>query len=94
MAPPRRCHNPLEDNFRVSKVVNGKQTQFRSADVAGDAKRHTLRVPLEGRHITCYLVGKKNLEADDATFPEAGRIGRWSKVDAQSFFNDLLLAVE
>jgi hypothetical protein len=82
-------YNPLEDNFRVYKVEKGKRTQFRSADVPGDRQWHMLRVTMTGSRITCYLDGKKHLEADDSTFPEAGRIGLWSKADARSYFDDL-----
>jgi hypothetical protein len=42
-----------------------------------------------GSKITCYLDGRKHLEAEDSTFPQAGRIGLWSKSDARSYFDDL-----
>ncbi len=41
------------------------------------------------REITGYLDGKKLLVAEDSTFPDAGRIGLWSKADARSSFDDL-----
>ena len=85
-------YNPLEDNFRVYKVEAGKRTQFQSAKVPGDTKWHTLRVTMAGTKITCYLDGTKYLEADDSTFPDAGKIGLWSKADAQSYFDDLNVA--
>jgi hypothetical protein len=82
-------YNPLEDNFRVYKVQDGKRTQFASAKIPGDEKWHTLRVTMVGNKITCYLDGQKHLEAEDMTFPGAGMIGLWSKADAQSYFDDL-----
>jgi hypothetical protein len=82
-------YNPLEDNFRVYKVVDGKRAQLASAKVPGDEKWHVLRVTMAGNTIACYLDGRKYLEAEDATFPEAGKIGLWSKSDAQSYFDDL-----
>ena len=42
-----------------------------------------------GPKITCYLDGKKYLDVEDVTFPEAGMIGLWSKADAQSYFDEL-----
>jgi hypothetical protein len=84
-------YNPLEDNFRVYKVQDGKRTQFQSAKVAGDEKWHALRVTMTGAKITCYLDGTKYLEAEDATFPDGGKIGVWSKADAQSYFDDLTI---
>ncbi len=85
-------YNPLEDNFRVYKVEGGKRTQFQSAKIPGDEKWHTLRVTMTGTKIACYLDGQKHLEAEDATFPEPGKIGLWSKADAQSYFDDLTVS--
>jgi hypothetical protein len=82
-------YNPLEDNFRVYKVQDGKRTQFQSARIPGDAKWHTLRVTMVGNKITCYFDGRKHLETEDSTFPEGGMIGLWSKADAQLYFDDL-----
>jgi hypothetical protein len=84
-------YNPLEDNFRVYKVQDGKRTQFASARIPGDEKWHALRVTMSGSKITCYLDGRQHLEAEDSTFPEAGMIGLWSKADAQSYFDDLTI---
>ena len=66
-------YNPLEDNFRVYKVEDGKRTQLDHADAPGDAEWHTLRITMKGREIFGYLDGKKLLEAEDSTFPDAGR---------------------
>jgi hypothetical protein len=82
-------YNPLEDNFRVYKVQGGKRTQFQSAKVAGDTQWHTLRVTMAGGQITCYFDGTKYLEVEDSTLAEPGKIGLWSKADAQSYFDDL-----
>jgi 3-keto-disaccharide hydrolase len=82
-------YNPLEDNFRVYKVADGIRTMFKGAKATGDEKWHFLRVTMVGPKITCYLDGQKLLEAEDATFPEAGMIGLWTKADAQSYFDDL-----
>lgn len=85
-------YNPLEDNYRVYKVEKGKRTQFASIKVPGDDAWHTLRATMSGAKITCYLDGKKLLEAEDSTFPGPGMIGLWSKADAQSYFDDLTLS--
>jgi len=82
-------YNPLEDNFRVYKVQAGKRTQFQSAKIKGDTNWHTLRVVMKGAKITCYLDETKYLEVEDSTFPDAGKVGLWSKADAQSYFDDL-----
>jgi hypothetical protein len=46
---------------------------------------------MTGDQITCYYDGKKYLESKDTTFTGSGKIGLWSKADAQSQFDDLTL---
>jgi hypothetical protein len=84
-------YNPLEDNFRVYKVVDGKRTMFQDAPAPRASGWRTIRVVARGTHIACYLDDIKRLELDDATFPGAGKIGLWSKADAQTDFDDLTL---
>jgi hypothetical protein len=84
-------YNPLEDNFRLYRVVEGKRTMILNADITHSDGWHTLRVTMSGDQITCSYDGKKYLEARDSTFTGAGKIGLWSKADAQSQFDDLTL---
>ena len=82
--------NPLEHNFRVYKVVGGKRTQLASVDLNVAAGQwHTLRIVHQGQHITCALDGKPYLDVKDGTFPDAGRVGLWTKADAQTYFAEL-----
>jgi hypothetical protein len=85
--------NPLEDNYRVYKVHDGKRVLFQNSDIKATPGWHTLRVTMKGDQIECFLDGKKHLEHKDSTFPGAGMIGLWSKADAQSYFDDLALIV-
>ncbi len=79
--------NPLEDNFRLYKVVAGKRTQLATAPLKAAAGTwHVLRVVQQGNHIQCYFSGRRYLDATDDTFPEAGKIGLWTKADAQTHF--------
>src|SRR5262249_60390192 len=84
-------YNPLEDNYRLYRVVGGKRTLIQNADIPHSGGWHTLRVTMTGDQVACYYDGKKYLEAKDTNFPEAGKIGLWSKADAQSQFDDLPL---
>ena len=85
-------YNPLEDNYRLYFVQNGRRAMIASADVHIDKKAwHTLRVTMKGAEITCYLDGKKELSARDMTFPQGGKVGLWTKADAVSWFDDLSL---
>jgi hypothetical protein len=82
--------NPLENNYRVYKVVAGKRTQLGSAEIKIPAKEwHTLRVLHKADHIQCYLDGKLYLNVKDGTFKDAGKIGLWTKADAQTYFANM-----
>jgi len=84
-------YNPLEENYRLYHVVNGKRTLILNVDITHSDGWHTLRVTMTGDQIACYYDGKKYLEAKDSTLAEAGKIGLWTKADAQSQFDDLTL---
>jgi hypothetical protein len=84
-------YNPLEDNFRLYKVANGKRTLIQNADISHSDGWHTLRVTMVGDAMTCYYDGKKSVEGKDSTLTGAGKIGLWSKADAQTQFDDLTL---
>jgi hypothetical protein len=87
--------NPLEDNLRLYKVVDGKRLRpalGSSEDLTvRTGEWHTLKVTMQGNHIECFLDGKKLIEATDDTFPDAGKVGLWSKADAQSYFDQLTI---
>lgn len=82
--------NPLEGNFRLYVVEDGERRQLASAsvDVAAGAW-HAIRVEHQGTRIACSLDGTKLFEAIDATFPEPGWVGFWTKADAATAFDDL-----
>ncbi|MDA2925185.1 hypothetical protein MYX65_11155 [Acidobacteria bacterium AH-259-L09] len=82
--------NPLEDNFRLYYVKDGRRVQLDTAKVKLPADQwHTITMQHQGNQITGYLDGKKLLEVNDTTFPEAGGVGLWTKADAASSFDDL-----
>ncbi len=82
--------NPLENNYRVYKVVHGKRTMLQSVDFeTPTGKWFTLRARMKGNEIACYCNGKKWLEIKDDTFKDAGMIGLWTKADACSSFDNL-----
>jgi 3-keto-disaccharide hydrolase len=85
--------NPLEDNFRVYKVVNGKRSaEFQNAEVKIPAGEwHTLSAKMVGDAIECSVDGKKYLEAKDDAFTKAGKVGLWTKADARTSFDNILV---
>ncbi|MCP4901223.1 MAG: hypothetical protein GY906_30000 [bacterium] len=82
-------YNPLEDNFRVYKVVDGRRKMLKSATIKATPGWHEIRVTMIGSRIECSYDGQLHLKSDDGTFTEAGQIGLWTKADAVTAFDDL-----
>jgi hypothetical protein len=81
--------NPLENNFRVYKVVDGNRLQMDSARLKVSSNEwHTIKIIARKNHIQCYYDGKPYLEVTDNTF-QKGKIGLWTKADAVTYFDDL-----
>lgn len=85
-------YNPLENDFRMFLVENGRRTQLDHADAPSDKNWHTIRIETRGKEIAGWLDGVRLLTVTDRTFLGAGKIGVWSKADARSFFDDLTAA--
>lgn len=87
-------YNPLENNFRFYRVVNGnrKQLQSESSEIKTN-QWFTMNITMNENKITCSLNGKVMIEITDDTFSKAGRVGLWTKADAQSYFDDLTISL-
>jgi hypothetical protein len=85
-------YNPLEDNFRVYKVESGRRIELENANIRNTPGWHKLRVTMTGDHIECYYDGRKYLDVRDSTFPASGKIGLWTKADAQTHFDNLTVS--
>jgi hypothetical protein len=85
-------YNPLEDNYRVYKVQDGRRVELQSANIRRTAGWHDLRITMAGDHIECYYDGRKHLDVKDSTFPASGKIGLWTKADAQTHFDNLTVS--
>ncbi len=84
--------NPLEGNFRLYFVKDGARKQLASAKVeVTSGQWHQIKIAHIGTHIECWLNGIKLLEADDATIPESGGVGVWTKADAVTWFDDICI---
>jgi hypothetical protein len=86
--------NPLEDNYRVYKVVAGKRIQLGTKEdlKVPEGEWHTLKIKMVGDHIECFLDGKKLLDVRDDTIPKAGQVGLWTKADAQTYFDNFVVS--
>ena len=86
-------HNPLEDNFRVYKVIGGKRIQLASVRIkAAAGKWHKIRVVVRGDRFVCSL-NDKQIDVRDASITKAGKVGLWTKADAVTSFDDFKVSV-
>jgi hypothetical protein len=86
--------NPLEDNYRLYKVINGKRVQLATKEqlTPPKGKWHSVSVKHTGKTIECGLDGTVLITAEDDAIAKPGRIGLWTKADAQSHFDFLHIA--
>jgi hypothetical protein len=87
--------NALENNVVLYKTVNGKRSEL---DIVGRRggygvkepvpanKWNTLRVEFAGSRFTVLFNGKRLFDVEDATFPDAGMVGLWTKADSVTAF--------
>jgi hypothetical protein len=83
--------NPLEQNIRVYRVVNGIRHLLENFDQTINVRQwHRLRVTHQGCRVNIFYDSKQVLDLCDKTF-HAGMIGLWTKSDAITYFDDLQL---
>ena len=82
--------NALEDNVNLYRVVDGRRRQIEgwSGKVARDAW-HALAVEARGDRLQVFWEGKPVIDVHDATFPDAGKVGVWTKADSVMHFDAL-----
>jgi hypothetical protein len=82
--------NPLENNYRVYKVVDGKRIQMDSARLkVTSGEWHTIKIIARKNRIQCFYDEQPYLEVTDDAFLKKGKIGLWTKADAVTYFDDL-----
>ncbi len=74
--------------------MNGNRKQLKSVktDIGTSGEWFTMTIEMNGNKISCLLNGNKMIEATDDTFTKTGKVGLWSKADAQSYFDDLTIS--
>ena len=81
--------NALEDNVTIYHTIRGKRVAFKSISTkVKSGVWHTLRVDFEGNKFTVTFDGNKVIEATDQSFPNAGKVGVWTKADSVTLFDD------
>src|ERR1700751_5780718 len=75
--------NALEDNVRFYRVVKGQREQLAGADVKVTPDVwHTLALKAEADQFSISYDGQALFAAQDATFPNAGKVALWTKADS------------
>jgi len=81
--------NALEDNVTIYHTINGKRVAFKSINTkVTSGAWHTLRVDFESNKFAVTFDGNKVIEATDQSFPNAGKVGVWTKADSVTLFDD------
>lgn len=83
--------NALEQNVVLYRVVSGKRRELMGKDYVAlkTGQWQSLRVEHRGAAIKVFLGEEKIIEAEDAMFPDAGKVGVWVKADSVTHFDDL-----
>jgi hypothetical protein len=90
--------NALEDNVVLYKTANGVRSSLNLVGQTGGYgvktavpanQWHTLRVEFAGARFNVVFNGKPLFAVEDATFPEAGMVGLWTKADSVTLFSGL-----
>lgn len=94
--------NPLEDNVVLYKVKDGKRTDL---PIVGKGRTYgvnvkklgnnwnTLKLIVLGDEFTVFLNGEELFKVKDQTFTGSGKVGLWTKADAQTYFDDFHVIV-
>lgn len=87
-----RC-NPLENNFRFYRVVDGNRKQLKTSDCSiKPGEWFTMTIEMYDNKVFCSLNGNTLIETTDDTYKNEGRIGLWTKADAQTYFDDFSIS--
>jgi hypothetical protein len=79
--------NALEDNVNLYRVVKGRRREIEgwSGKVTRDAW-HTLAIEARGDHLQVFWEGRPIIDVHERTFPQAGKVGVWTKADSVTHF--------
>ncbi len=83
--------NPLEDNFRFYKVIDGSRSELKSANVKLSKAWHSMKIIQKEDHFEGYLDGEKILDVYDDSIQQSGGVGLWTKADAKTSFDDFVV---
>jgi hypothetical protein len=83
--------NALENNVHLYRVVKGCRRQFAGWDgKVASGVWHDLEVETKDDHIQVFFDNNLVIDSHDKTFPEAGKVGLWTKADSVTYFGNLI----
>jgi hypothetical protein len=82
--------NALDKDVNLYVVKDGKRTLVGGTKGGpfGDGW-HELRLEAKGEHFEVFWDGARVYTGDDKTFPDAGRVGLWTRADSVTYFDEL-----
>ena len=84
--------DPLESNFAIYFVRNGARQELASTHVRlSEHDWHGMKIVQRGNEFAGYLNGQKLLNGSSNLFRKAGAIGLWTKGDAVTWFDNLIM---
>ena len=87
-------YNPIERNIRVYKVMDGVRTIIHTVEDVDEVEGwQSVRVVTNGKRLEGHLNGEARFSIIDEAISDAGKVGLWSKADAQTHFDDMQLEV-
>jgi 3-keto-disaccharide hydrolase len=90
--------NALEDNVVLYKTAGGTRIPLEIVGRSGGygvdvpvppAQWHSLRVEFKGNRFKVLYNGRQLFEVEDSTFPDAGKVGLWTKADSITLFDEI-----
>jgi hypothetical protein len=94
--------NALENNVVLYKVENGMRASIAPKGLPSRAygvkhqipsgRWDKLQISFVSNRFTAFFNGERLFEAEDATFPSAGKIGLWTKADSVTYFDELMIS--
>ena len=86
--------NPLEQNIRFYRVVNGVRHKLANFNHIISIKAwQTLQVVARGNRFKIFFNEQPVIDISDETFQTGGKIGLWTKADALTYFDNLKLSI-
>jgi len=86
--------NPLEQNIRFYRVVNGVRHKLANYNHIISIKAwQTIQVVARGNRFKIFFNEQPVIDISDETFQAGGKIGLWTKADALTYFDNLKLSI-